>query len=346
MAKCDLNSVLRIAESEIGYLEKKSNCQLDSKTANAGSSNYTKYNRDYVAWVSDGAINMQWCASFVSWCFTKAYGLDAAKRLLCGGLHCYTPTGANRFKNKGQYIKRGQGRPKAGDVVYFYSSSKGRIGHVGIVEKVSTSKVYTIEGNTSGASALVTNGGGVKRKAYSLTSTYIDGYGRPDYAAVESGADAVDITEPGDRLLTPGCVGEDVRQVQQNLVKLGYDVGRSGYDGEYGPDTEAAVKAYQEAHGLDPDGEYGPLTHASMTDELAKLTGSDAPQPPEGNLTVAQGSWNLRTGPGTEYAIAGVAHGGDRLTGAGTDGWTPVLCSGEVRWISNKGLEEEKEDVG
>ena len=38
--------LINIARAEVGYLEKKSNKDLDSKTANAGSSNYTKYARD------------------------------------------------------------------------------------------------------------------------------------------------------------------------------------------------------------------------------------------------------------------------------------------------------------
>lgn len=75
MAKCNPNSVLQIAMNEVGYLEKKSNSQLDSKTANAGKNNYTKYNRDYNAWGGGGAQPMEWCASFVSWCFVKAFGL-------------------------------------------------------------------------------------------------------------------------------------------------------------------------------------------------------------------------------------------------------------------------------
>lgn len=41
-----VDKLLLIAETEIGYLEKKSNSQLDDKTANAGSNNYTKYARD------------------------------------------------------------------------------------------------------------------------------------------------------------------------------------------------------------------------------------------------------------------------------------------------------------
>ena len=41
-----IDKLIRIAKNEIGYLEKASNSQLDSKTANAGENNYTKYWRD------------------------------------------------------------------------------------------------------------------------------------------------------------------------------------------------------------------------------------------------------------------------------------------------------------
>ena len=35
--------VIKIANDEVGYLEKTSNANLYSKTANAGKNNYTKY---------------------------------------------------------------------------------------------------------------------------------------------------------------------------------------------------------------------------------------------------------------------------------------------------------------
>ena len=70
-----INAVIGIAEEEIGYLEKRSNSQLDSKTANAGSGNYTKYWRD----IAPSYQAQPWCAGFVSWCFYKAFGLAAAK---------------------------------------------------------------------------------------------------------------------------------------------------------------------------------------------------------------------------------------------------------------------------
>ena len=38
--------VISVAKDEVGYLEKKSDKDLDSKTANSGNGNYTKYARD------------------------------------------------------------------------------------------------------------------------------------------------------------------------------------------------------------------------------------------------------------------------------------------------------------
>lgn len=40
------SKLLEIARAELGYMEKASNSNLDDKTANAGSANWTKYARD------------------------------------------------------------------------------------------------------------------------------------------------------------------------------------------------------------------------------------------------------------------------------------------------------------
>lgn len=60
---CTATQLINTAKGEIGYLEKKSNSQLDNKTANAGYNNYTKYGE----WCGDNGE--YWCAQFVSWCF-------------------------------------------------------------------------------------------------------------------------------------------------------------------------------------------------------------------------------------------------------------------------------------
>ena len=69
----------------------------------------------------------------------------------------------------------------------------------------------------------------------------------------------------GDRILKNGCEGADVKELQLDLIKLGYDCGKWGADGEFGDATETAVRRFQRDHGLDVDGEAGPLTLAAMT---------------------------------------------------------------------------------
>ena len=336
-----IDRLIATAEAEIGYLEKKSNKDLDNKTANAGSANYTKFNRDLKAWTGVGSLNAQWCQAFVDWVFITAFGLELAKKLIYTWTN-YTPTGSNAFKKRDRYIKRGSGKPKRGDVIYFYSTSKGRIGHVGIVYKVTSSTVYTIEGNTSGASSLVINGGGVKKKSYSLTSSYIDGYGSVDYSAIEG----ADITVPeavvlklGDRLLSNGDEGEDVKELQQALISLGYSCGSYGADGEFGDCTEMAVRAFQKDHGCEVDGEYGPESHKALTAAMEKQpTSAD-----EDKARVVQIEKNkqcyIRTAPNTSGKILGVAHSGDKLIYQGQtseSGWHLVIYDGQNAWVSGK----------
>ena len=41
------STVIAIAQTQVGYLEKETNANLDSKTGNAGDENFTKYARDF-----------------------------------------------------------------------------------------------------------------------------------------------------------------------------------------------------------------------------------------------------------------------------------------------------------
>ena len=162
-----IEKLIAVAENEVGYIEKKSNAELNSKTANAGYNNYTKYGKWY------GLNGQPWCAMFVSWCADQAgIGTDIIPR------HASCPVGANWFKNRGQFISRGAAAPKRGDIIYF---SYGGDWHVGIVYQCDGSRVYTIEGNTSGGTTMVSNGGCTAKKSYALSYTRILGYGRPNY---------------------------------------------------------------------------------------------------------------------------------------------------------------------
>lgn len=177
-----VDKVIAIAEAEVGYLEKKSNKNLDHKTKNAGSANYTKYGRDmhnlYPAVMDFPAA---WCDCFVDWCFQMAYGVSNAKKLLCGNFDDYTIFSSNLYKNKKAWYTSG---PKIGDQIFF-KNSRGTICHTGLVYMVDKNYVYTIEGNTSGANGVVANGGGVCKKKYGINSSQIAGYGRPKYDVAE-----------------------------------------------------------------------------------------------------------------------------------------------------------------
>jgi hypothetical protein len=59
----------------------------------------------------------------------------------------------------------------------------------------------------------------------------------------------------------PGDEGIEVAQVQQLLAGYGYTV---HVDGEYGPQTTKAVRAWQKSNGLKVDGIAGPVTLASL----------------------------------------------------------------------------------
>jgi chloramphenicol 3-O phosphotransferase len=68
-------------------------------------------------------------------------------------------------------------------------------------------------------------------------------------------------------VLTRGSSGPSVRRLQQDLRLLGYDPGPM--DGLFGQRTEAAVQAFQRAHGIRPDGAMGwPRTVRAMVDAL------------------------------------------------------------------------------
>lgn len=166
-----INKLIQIAKNEIGYLEKASNSQLDSKTANAGENNYTKYWRD----IKPSYQGQPWCAVFVSWCFMEAFGQEKAKKLLKHWPYVYCPTLGNLFTKNAN--------PKIGDIVIFYRN--GTFTHTGIVTAVIGDMFYTIEGNTSGASGIIANGGGVCAKSYLNSQMPGTKFCTPNYSLVK-----------------------------------------------------------------------------------------------------------------------------------------------------------------
>lgn len=248
--------VINIALDEEGYLEKASASNLDSKTANAGNGNFTKYWRD----VYQAFQGQAWCAVFVAWCFMKAFGLDIAKKMLKHWPFVYCPTLAGMTTNK---------TPHVGDVVLFYRS--GTYAHTGIVTGVSASQITTIEGNTSGASGIVANGGGVCRKTYqrsalasqtkyftpdwSLAGQQIEKAGTSDKLkeAVKAAAVNKGDCQVGLKWFLLGAVDPQIAKIQLILRHHGYK-GKNGLpleiDGELGVQTMYAIETLQREKGF------------------------------------------------------------------------------------------------
>ena len=70
--------------------------------------------------------------------------------------------------------------------------------------------------------------------------------------------------------LRKGSKGEYVKILQQKLVDLGYNIGKSGVDGDFGSATLAAVKAFQKDRGLKVDGVVGEKTWEALNGSSAK----------------------------------------------------------------------------
>ena len=166
-----INKVIAIAKAEVGYLEKRSNASIDDKTTNAGSNNYTKYWRD----IKSDYQGQPWCACFVTWCFVQAFGQAMAAKLLKHYPYVYCPTMSGLFTLNAN--------PKRGDIVIF--KRNGEFVHTGIVTYVNGDYFETIEGNTSGGSTIIANGGGVFKKSYYNSNLPGTKFCTPDYSLIE-----------------------------------------------------------------------------------------------------------------------------------------------------------------
>lgn len=77
-------------------------------------------------------------------------------------------------------------------------------------------------------------------------------------------------------LIRRGNKGDAVIELQSKLAKLGYYLGKCGVDGDFGKDTEKAVKEFQEDHKLTVDGVVGrdtweALDKATATKPVVRL---------------------------------------------------------------------------
>lgn len=87
-------------------------------------------------------------------------------------------------------------------------------------------------------------------------------------ALKDEDVESYEYIEENTRVLKRYMNGDDVAQLQRNLIELGYDLGKSGADGFYGTLTKNAVKTFQHEHGLYEDGIAGALTQDLILEVL------------------------------------------------------------------------------
>lgn len=251
------------ALSYVGYLEKASDKDLDDFTVNAGRANYTRFCRDYEKYTkTSGYQPSYWCAEYVSCIVVETFGLTAARELLCGGLFASCSQGKERFAKAGQFHT---GNPRPGDIIMYYKNgSSGVMGHTGIVTKVDSTYVYTVEGNTSsGSDVVIDNGGSVATKKYKLTNSRIAGYCR-------MALDGVDPTAGTFPSASKKKVDDENIASFQKWLNKKFSLNLV-VDGIYGRETKrAAVKALQRSlngsykTSLAVDGLWGPFTEKAV----------------------------------------------------------------------------------
>ena len=261
------STVVSIALAEVGYKEKASNASLDLATANAGTGNWTKYARDlWQAGYYNGNKNgYAWCDVFVDWCFYKAFGKTEGQLVECqtGTLGAACPYSAGYYKALGRYDRT----PKLGDQVFFQQS--GELVHTGIVVGVNGSTISCVEGNA---------GNMVKQTSYSLSNSYVAGFGHPRYT--EAPAPTPAYTYGAEQtvkvhLLKSGSYGPEVKTLQRILYarNIRDDAGREiAVDGSFGTSTRQAVVKLQKSlfptSSAEWDGEVGARTWAAMLTAL------------------------------------------------------------------------------
>lgn len=363
---------------------------------------------------------------------------EYATKLLKHWPFVYCPTLAGFTTNK---------TPHKGDVVLFYRN--GTFAHTGYVYKVSGSTYYTIEGNTSGASGVIANGGAVCKKSYSTSAYPGTKFFRPDYSILvsagifKSADDAINkiiavaeaevgylekksnsqldsktanvgsanytrywkdiypqfqgqawcacfvswifkhaimgksssvsssatvtvgkvevVSSSASNLLKRGSKGSAVKTLQQNLNKLMN--AKLDVDGDFGPATEKAVKAFQKQYSLEVDGIVGNATQSKITSLLQSVNTTTEAKKDTASTTTTSSKLNetekckgyvktllnVRTYAGTEYGLCSFSPLGtgtiisicDTIKAADGSDWHYIKYQGKYGFVSAKYIKEQ-----
>lgn len=251
-------------------------------------------------------INARARDNYATWCGVKGAGTIPAKYRVPGAAVFWGEGGASNIHHVAFLYKPVQAGHPEGD--WYLIEARG------VMYGVVKTKLYSRSPNFWG-----------------LMSKYFE------YGETEGAAETAIVAQTlGSRVLRNGSDGTDVREMQAGLIRLGYDLGKWGADGDFGDQTEMAVKAFQEDNGLEPDGKFGPRTLEKFEAALKTLEArAENPR----RVVIEGGSCYVRDAPNTGGKEIGVAHRGDALKFGGQiaeTGWLQVDHNGKEGWVSGK----------
>lgn len=202
---------------------------------------------DYTIYCRDMGYNyrIEWCACFISWLAEKLDIID----IIPVDMSCNSQIA--KFKKMG--VWHTDKNFQSGDILYYDWDNSGDADHVGIIEKSENGFLSVIEGNSG-----IYPDDRVRYREISSGSPLIFGYARPDYNKF---TESVSVILP---VLKKGSYGNAVKSLQILLDSKGFNLGAYGIDGDFGSDTEYAVKQFQKKYSIDIDGIAGKDTWTNL----------------------------------------------------------------------------------
>lgn len=129
-----------------------------------------------------------------------------------------------------------------------------------------------------------------------------------------------------------GDRGTTVRQIQQTLASVGFPL---GIDGVFGPQTQRAVREFQQRRGFIADGVVDLQTATALGFKNGVWQVPAAPGATAEWVTITASSLNVRNGPGEEFGTVGALRYGTQVRidpSTRQNGF--VQISGQNRWIA------------
>lgn len=229
--------LIAVARSQIGTAE------------NPLGSNTIKYTTEYYGHPVTGN-SYAWCMIFVWWCFKEAglseYLYNGKKIARCTVLMVWAA-------NHGLFVTKDF---QAGDVfLYDNDGNMADSEHTGIYTgEMVGGKYVAIEGNYADKVSVV------HREPSSIIGAY-----RPPWTgeSVEppKPVPSVEVHLPE---LQKGDTGESVKAMQLLLIGRGFSCGPDGADGDFGKNTDTALRKYQIQYALGADGICGVRTWSAL----------------------------------------------------------------------------------